>query len=178
VALVGRQDQGPRGRGGRRAGRARPRGLARRGRARRIARRASRLLGPRHGDERPSAHDGTLGPQASGSGSGSTADRQSASHGRGGRTHHRPADAPPKTAASTGYGILVGTYLFEDKANSERDRLSGLTGLPGIVNATGSSSNFAVILGNFSSRKAAAAKAGALVDSSVVTQAQVVARPK
>lgn len=83
--------------------------------------------------------------------------------------------APP--SAGRGFGIVVGSYLFEDRAKSELSRLEGVTGLSGMVSA-GAGSGFDVILGKFGSRAAAEKKAAALVDSNLVAQAQVVARPK
>ena len=65
---------------------------------------------------------------------------------------------------------------MEDRANSEKDRLATATGLPAMVHST--DSGYEVILGKFSSRAAAEKRAAKLVESSQLTQAQVVARPE
>jgi hypothetical protein len=69
---------------------------------------------------------------------------------------------------------------MEDRANSERDKLSASTGLAGKVVPIddGGTTMYRVILGKWSSRSAAEARATALIDSSLVHEAKVVARPK
>jgi len=90
------------------------------------------------------------------------------------------ASAAPKGPATDGFGIAVGQYMLEDRANSEKDKLSASTGLPGkVVPADdGGTTVYRVILGKWSSRAPAEKKAAALIDSSLVREARVVARPK
>ncbi len=95
-----------------------------------------------------------------------------------------PSDADAATLSAAvaveGYGIAVGTFMLEDRANRERDQLSSATGLPGIVAPTidGGTTVYRVILGKFPSRALAEKMATALMDSSRVREAQVVARSK
>ena len=79
-----------------------------------------------------------------------------------------------------GYGISVGTFLAEDRADSERARLSATTGLPGIVAPTteAGSTVYRVILGKFADRSVAENKAAALLESGRVREALVMPRPK
>lgn len=79
-----------------------------------------------------------------------------------------------------GYGIAVGTFLIEDRASSERARLSAATGLPGIVAPTteAGSTVYRVILGKFTDRSVAENKAAALLESGKVNEALVMPRPK
>jgi hypothetical protein len=81
---------------------------------------------------------------------------------------------------TSGFGIAVGRYMDEERADSERDRLSAATGLAGMVAPTkeGGTTMYRVILGKFTSHESAERKATALADSSLVRQAIVVARPK
>ncbi len=90
-----------------------------------------------------------------------------------------PSDAEPRVPTD-GFGIETGSFLFEDRAKSEMDRLVGSSGLSGIVapKREGGETVFRVILGKFSSRTAAEIRAAALVDSSLVREAKVVPRPK
>jgi Flp pilus assembly protein TadG len=88
--------------------------------------------------------------------------------------------AAPKAPPTDGVGIAVGEYMMEDRANAEKDKLSATTGLAGKVVPIndGGTTMYRVILGKWSSRAAAEARAAALIDSSVVHEAKVVARPK
>lgn len=88
------------------------------------------------------------------------------------------ANAAPASAPSPakGFGIVVGSYVFEEKAQSELTRLQGVTGLSGRVSPS-ATSGFNVILGKFATKTAAERKATAFVDSSLVDQAQVIALP-
>jgi type II secretory pathway pseudopilin PulG len=89
------------------------------------------------------------------------------------------APAKPKVPTD-GVGIAVGDYMMEDRANSEKDKLSASTGLVGKVVPIddGGTTMYRVILGKWSSRAPAEARATALIDSSLVHEAKVVARPK
>jgi hypothetical protein len=78
------------------------------------------------------------------------------------------------------FGIVVGQYLFEDKAGSERDRLAAGTGLPGMVRSAseGGTTVYRVILGSFGSRAAAQSKADELTGQEGIGQARVILLPK
>jgi len=88
--------------------------------------------------------------------------------------------AAPPAPATDGFGVAIGTYMSEDRANGERDRLMGVTGLEGLVTPRddGGTTVYRVILGKFPSRAAAERRGQALMDSSLVREANVVARPK
>jgi cell division septation protein DedD len=90
------------------------------------------------------------------------------------------APAAPPAPATDGFGIAIGTFMSEERAGSERDRVGGVTGLAGIVapKDDGGTTVYRVILGKFGNRGAAERKAQALMDSSLVREANVVARPK
>ena len=84
------------------------------------------------------------------------------------------AAAPAKPAvAKARYGISVGSFLAEDRAKSESDRLAAATGLPGRVVA-GSDGDFHVVLGGFPDRAAAEKAAGNLIGGGKVEEARVV----
>jgi len=91
------------------------------------------------------------------------------------------APAAPPAPATDGFGIAIGTYMTEERAGAERDKVGGATGLAGIVAPNKDQSGetmYRVILGKFANRGAAERKAQALMDSSLVREANVVARPK
>jgi cell division protein FtsN len=80
-------------------------------------------------------------------------------------------------AASGGpYGLAVATYLFEDRAASEKDRLASATGLSArvVTRTEGGATVYRLILGSFDSRSAAQRKAEELTGQNVVSQASVV----
>ena len=93
-----------------------------------------------------------------------------------------PAPKPPATKATSGtiYGIAIGNFLDEDRANQESARLSGLTSLPGhIVSYTDSGTPmFRVILGNFSDEAAAERAADRVLTRPGVREAHVVVLAK
>src|SRR5205814_3073878 len=68
--------------------------------------------------------------------------------------------APVAPAAKTKYGIAVASYLFDDKAGIEKDRLAGATSLEGAVvpKTDGGTTTYQVVLGSFDTRAAAEAK--------------------
>jgi len=74
---------------------------------------------------------------------------------------------PPK------FGIQVGSFLFEDRAN---EVLSGLTSTAGVEGriVPGDDGSFAVVLGPFDSRNAAEAKGTELLEKGAVTESRVV----
>ncbi len=92
-----------------------------------------------------------------------------------------PAEPAAKPAPATdGFGIAVGQYMLESRANDELAKFGTATGLTGKVVPVddGGTTMYRVILGKWSSRGAADKKATALIDSSLVHEARVVARPK
>jgi len=91
-----------------------------------------------------------------------------------------PAVTKPATAAIARdtlntYGIAVGTYLDEERAIAERDRLGNTTGLAGRVLPYRDSgvTMYRLVLGNWSSRSAAEKRADLLVAGSQVNEARV-----
>ncbi|HYM82323.1 MAG TPA: SPOR domain-containing protein [Candidatus Limnocylindria bacterium] len=101
----------------------------------------------------------------------------------------RPTSPPAGTAgggsaapapAGGPFGLVIGEYLFEDRATSERDRLATSTGLSGkVAPATKEGTTvYRVILGSFGSRAEAERKAAELTGQSVVSEARVVPLPK
>jgi cell division septation protein DedD len=92
-----------------------------------------------------------------------------------------PAQSAPATAApSSAYGVAIGQFLFEDRANSEKDRIATATGLQGIVRPVteGGTTVYRVIIGSFDSRSAAQGKADELTAAGTVNEARVVPVPK
>ena len=86
------------------------------------------------------------------------------------------APAPAPAAEPGPFGLDVGTFLVEDRATSEQQRLSASTGLAGKVvtrNEDGADV-YHVVLGSFPSRAAAERKAGSLVAKGLVNQARTV----
>jgi cell division septation protein DedD len=81
-----------------------------------------------------------------------------------------PAAAPAKPAEKVPFGLDVGTFLDEDRAKSELEKLSAATGLKGSVITR--DEVFHVVLGSFPSRAAADKRAEALVGKSLVSQAE------
>ena len=120
------------------------------------------------------ARPGTKAPVASGGASSS-----GGSSGSSGSSASA-TPSPPPPPATDGFGVEIGQFMSEDRANGERDRLAGVTGLPGLVTPRddGGTTVYRVILGKFSSRAAAERRAQALMDSSLVREASVVARPR
>lgn len=84
------------------------------------------------------------------------------------------AAAPAKPAvAKARYGVSVGTFLAEDRAKSESDRLAAATGMAGRVIA-GSDGDFRVVLGSYPDRASAEKAAGKLIGGGKVDEARVV----
>ena len=87
----------------------------------------------------------------------------------------KPAEtAPPpaKPVEKGPFGLDVGTFLDEDRAKSELEKLSATTGLKGTVITR--DDVFHVVLGSFPTRAAAEKRAEALVSKSLVSQAESV----
>lgn len=98
-----------------------------------------------------------------------------------------PATAKPSPTAtaapavpSSSFGVAIGQYLFEDRANSEKDRLATATGLSGVVKpiTEGGATMYRVIIGSFDSRASAQAKADEWTAAGTVNEARVVPVPK
>jgi cell division protein FtsN len=87
-----------------------------------------------------------------------------------------PKTAPPaepvaaKPAEKGPFGLDVGTFLDEDRAKAELEKLSTATGLKGTVITR--EDVFHVVLGSFPTRSAANKRAEALVAKSLVSQAE------
>jgi cell division protein FtsN len=92
-----------------------------------------------------------------------------------------PASAPaapaaPKVVEKGPFGLDVGTFIVEDRANSEQARLAAETGLAGRVVTKNEDGGdvYHVVLGSFATRAAAEKKAEALVAKGQVNQARAV----
>jgi cell division septation protein DedD len=88
-----------------------------------------------------------------------------------------PPPAPAAAPAEQGpFGLDVGTFLVEDRANSEQQRIATATGLAGkvVTMSEDGSDVYHVIMGSFSTRSAADKKAAALVNAGQVNQARTV----
>ncbi len=83
------------------------------------------------------------------------------------------AAQPVEPATPAKFGIQVGSYLFEDKANEVLAALTSSASVEGKVVA-GDDGSFAVVLGPFDSRGAAEAKGTSLLESGAVTESRVV----
>lgn len=83
---------------------------------------------------------------------------------------------PPATPAApkeTGpFGIQVASFIVEDRANSEKDKLTAATGLAGQVK--NDDGNFVVLLGSYKTRAAAERAAEPLLTKGLVGEARVV----
>ena len=90
------------------------------------------------------------------------------------RTNRSAEPAEPKVSGP--YGIDAGQYLDEAKANEVAADLKTKTGLASRV--ANIEDTFHVLLGSYSSRAAAEAKASALLTKGQVEQAGVVPLPK
>jgi len=86
--------------------------------------------------------------------------------------------APAPAAETRHYGLIVGEYLDETRANSEKDRLSTATSLPGRVVSVDNGNAFRVILGSFAGRAAAEKAAADLSGKGLVSEARVTVLPK
>jgi cytoskeletal protein RodZ len=87
--------------------------------------------------------------------------------------------ATPAPAAPRAYAIVVGTYMFEDKAKENLDQVAASSGMTGrVVPADeGGTTVYQVVLGDFSSRSAAETKAAELLGSGA-REARVITRPR
>jgi cell division septation protein DedD len=91
-----------------------------------------------------------------------------------------PKPAPARASSGTIYGIAIGNFLDEERANQESARLGDLTGLPGrIVRYTDDGTPmFRVILGNFTDEAAAEHAADRVLAKPGVREAHVVVLAK
>lgn len=85
-----------------------------------------------------------------------------------------PAPAPAAPVEKGPFGLDIGTFLVEDRANSEQARIAAATGLAGkvVTMSEDGSDVYHVVMGSFSSRSAAEKKAAALVAAGQVNQAR------
>ena len=83
-----------------------------------------------------------------------------------------PAAAPTELRV---YGIAVGTYLDEDRANTERARLSDATDLMGRVTAykDAGTTMYRIVLGNFSDMATAEASATRMMLDNKIKEGRV-----
>jgi hypothetical protein len=90
--------------------------------------------------------------------------------GGGGQT----AATPPPPASK--FGIDVGTFLNQDRANAEQTKLQGSTGLTAKVTpvSDGGVTSYRVVLGEFSSKAEADKKANDLIVSQAIREAHVI----
>ena len=86
------------------------------------------------------------------------------------------AAAPAPAAAKGPYGIDVGSFLFEERAKAEQERLAGATGLAGrvVTKTTDGESSYHAVLGSFETRGAAQKKAESLVAKGLVNEIHIV----
>jgi cell division protein FtsN len=84
--------------------------------------------------------------------------------------------APAAPKESGPFGIQVASYIVEDKATSEKERLATATGLAGQVKTEDGS--YVVLLGSFKTRAAAERAAEPLLSKALVSEAMVVALGK
>ena len=91
-------------------------------------------------------------------------------------SNNEAPSTPAPVATPTRYGIVVGSYLFDDKAGTEKDRLAGATSLEGAVveKIEGGTSTYQVVLGAFDSRAQAEAKGAELLGAGTVRESRVV----
>ncbi|HTK31582.1 MAG TPA: AAA family ATPase [Candidatus Saccharimonadaceae bacterium] len=92
-------------------------------------------------------------------------------------TAHKPAFATPKPVASTrSYGLAVGTFLNEDRANQERDKLAASSGQSVRVSSVTEDGGqvFQLVLGAYSDRASAEKAASDLIRRGLVDEARVV----
>jgi cell division protein FtsN len=87
-----------------------------------------------------------------------------------------PATAARTSPATNRFGIAVGTYLNEDRANSERTSLGESTQLPTrVLTATEDGGEvYRVVMGSFESRVEAERAASDLIRRGLVNEARVV----
>ena len=92
----------------------------------------------------------------------------------GGASAGGAAATPPPPPSK--FGIDVGTFLNQDRANAEQTKLQGSTGLTAKVTPfnDGGVPSFRVVLGEFSSKAEAEKKANDLIVSQAIREAHVI----
>ena len=88
----------------------------------------------------------------------------------------KPRATPAEAPSSSRFGIAVGTFLSEDRAKEEQDKLKTATGLESriVTVQDAGESSYRVVLGSFASRAAAERKAAELSGAGTVREARVV----
>jgi cell division protein FtsN len=96
-----------------------------------------------------------------------------AATGAGGATAAQPATPPPPASK---FGIDVGTFLNQDRANAEQTKLQGSTGLTAKVTpvSEGGVTSYRVVLGEFTSKAEAEKKANDLIVAQTIREAHVI----
>jgi len=91
----------------------------------------------------------------------------------GGATAAQPATPPPPASK---FGIDVGTFLNQDRANAEQTKLQGSTGLTAKVTpvSEGGVTSYRVVLGEFTSKAEAEKKANDLIVAQTIREAHVI----
>jgi len=113
---------------------------------------------------------------ASGAPAASSASSPSTSAAPAGAANGASAGSAPAPASQGVFGIAVGTYLFEDRAEEERVKLSASTSLPArVITVTETDETvYRLVLGSFDSRKSAERTASSLIERGLVDEARVV----
>jgi len=96
-----------------------------------------------------------------------------AATGAGGQAAAQPETPPPPP---TKFGIDVGTFLNQDRANQEQTKLQGSTGLEAKVTpvSDGGVTSYRVVLGEFTSKAEAEKKANDLIVAQTIREAHVI----
>ena len=118
------------------------------------------------------AQAGTSAKPAATGGTAATSSRAAATPSIGGDA----APVAPRVVEKGPFGLDIGTFLAQDRADSELIRLAAATGLKGKVITRNEDGGdvYHVVLGSFATRAAADKRAESLVGRSLVNQAQSV----
>jgi cell division septation protein DedD len=114
---------------------------------------------------------------ASGAAAGGTAAGGAAGSGASGGSVAAEAAPAKASAAPQGvFGVAVGTYLDEDRANQEMTKLIASTKLPAqVLTVTeDGTSLYRLVMGSFESRQKAERSASSLIERGLVDEARVV----
>jgi len=103
-----------------------------------------------------------------------TASASKPSSGAGAATAATAAPPPPQKK----YGLIVGEFMDEARANEVKDQVTASTSLPGRVIAVDGGNAFRVIIGSFDGKAAADKAAGDLSGKGLVSEARVTPLPK
>ena len=90
-----------------------------------------------------------------------------------------PTEAAPPPEP-THYGIAVGTFLTQERANQEQAKLQGSTGLGGAVSEVKQDgvTQYRVVIGDFTNKGEADKKANELIVAATVREARVIKLPR